>query len=361
MNIINTHQEILNGFICRIFAAIGLNEADQKQAAAVLLAADLRGVESHGLARLSGYIRLWEKKRINARPNIRVVHELATTATVDGDEGLGLVVAPFAMDLAISKAKQYGSAWVAVKNSNHFGIAAYHAMMALPEDMIGIAMTNASPLVAPTFSIERMLGTNPMCFAFPAKKYDPIVIDMATAAAANGKLEIAQRANKKIPEGWLQTKEGNASSDPNELKNGGSLLPLGSDIAHGSHKGFGLSATADILSAVLSGANFGPWVPPFVSFLEPAENPVGKGIGHFFGAMRIDGFRAKEDYYQSIDTWIERFKAAKPKDANQPLIIPGEPEMMAYRNYSKIGIPINQIVYEDLKKMAAELKVNMDF
>ena len=361
MNNLNIPQEILNGFICRIFAAIGLNEADQKQAAAVLLAADLRGVESHGLARLSGYIRLWEKKRINARPNIRVVHELATTATVDGDEGLGLVVAPFAMDLAISKAKQYGSAWVAVKNSNHFGIAAYHAMKALPEDMIGIAMTNASPLVAPTFSIERMLGTNPMCFAFPAKKYDPIVIDMATAAAANGKLEIAQRANKKIPEGWLQTKEGNASSDPNELKNAGSLLPLGSDIAHGSHKGFGLSATVDILSAVLSGANFGPWVPPFVSFLEPAENPVGKGIGHFFGAMRIDGFRAKEDYYQSIDTWIERFKAAKPKDANQPVIIPGEPEMMAFKNYSKIGIPINQIVYEDLKKLAAELKVNMDF
>ena len=227
MNNLNIPQEILNGFICRIFAAIGLNEADQKQAAAVLLAADLRGVESHGLARLSGYIRLWEKKRINARPNIRVVHELATTATVDGDEGLGLVVAPFAMDLAISKANQYGSAWVAVKNSNHFGIAAYHAMMALPEDMIGIAMTNASPLVAPTFSIERMLGTNPMCFAFPAKKYDPIVIDMATAAAANGKLEIAQRANKKIPEGWLQTKDGNASSDPNELKNGGSRIQNG--------------------------------------------------------------------------------------------------------------------------------------
>jgi LDH2 family malate/lactate/ureidoglycolate dehydrogenase len=361
MNNITVPVSVLNQFVCQIFEQIGLNEQDQQQAAAVLLSADLRGVESHGLARLSGYIRLWEKKRINSRPNIQIVHELATTATVDGDEGLGLVVAPFAMDIAISKATQYGSAWVAVRNSNHFGIAAYHAMKALPHDMIGIAMTNASPLVAPTFSIERMLGTNPMCFAFPAKKYDPIVIDMATAAAANGKLEIAQRANKAIPEGWLQTKDGKASADPNELKKGGSLLPLGSDIAHGSHKGFGLSATVDILSAVLSGANFGPWVPPFVSFLEPAENPVGKGIGHFFGAIRIDGFRAKEDYYHAIDTWIERFKNAERKSAEQPVIIPGEPEMEAHRNYEKGGIPINEIVYNDLKKLAMELNVSMEF
>lgn len=361
MNNITVPVSVLNRFICQIFEQIGLNEQDQLQSAAVLLAADLRGVESHGLARLSGYIRLWEKKRINSKPNIQIVHELATTATVDGDEGLGLVVAPFAMNLAISKAKQYGSAWVAVRNSNHFGIAAYHAMKALPHDMIGIAMTNASPLVAPTFSIERMLGTNPMCFAFPAKKYDPIVIDMATAAAANGKLEIAQRANKAIPEGWLQTKDGRASTDPNELKNGGSLLPLGSDIAHGSHKGFGLSATVDILSAVLSGANFGPWVPPFVSFLEPAENPVGKGIGHFFGAIRIDGFRAKEDYFKAIDTWIERFKNAESKSVEQPVIIPGEPEMEAHRNYEKAGIPINEIVYNDLKKLAKELNVSMEF
>ncbi len=361
MNYITVPVSVLNRYICQIFEQIGLNKQDQQQAAAVLLAADLRGIESHGLARLSGYIRLWEKKRINSKPNIQIVHELATTATVDGDEGLGLVVAPFAMDLAISKATQYGSAWVAVRNSNHFGIAAYHAMKALPNDMIGIAMTNASPLVAPTFSIERMLGTNPMCFAFPAKKHDPIVIDMATAAAANGKLEIAQRANKSIPEGWLQTKEGMASTDPNELKKGGSLLPLGSDIAHGSHKGFGLSATVDILTAVLSGANFGPWVPPFVSFLEPAENPVGKGIGHFFGAIRIDGFRAKEDYYHAIDTWIERFKNAERKSTEQPVIIPGEPEMQAHRNYEKTGIPINEIVYNDLKKLAAELNISMEF
>ena len=352
MNNINIPQDILNSFICRIFAAIGLNEADQKQAAAVLLAADLRGVESHGLARLSGYIRLWEKKRINARPNIRIVHELATTATVDGDEGLGLVVAPFAMDLAISKAKQYGSAWVAVKNSTHFGIAAYHAMKALPEDMIGIAMTNASPLVAPTFANERLLGTNPMCYAFPAGKNAPVIIDMATSAAANGKLEIAQRTGKAVPEGWIIDKNGRSSTNPHELKEGGSLLPLGSDIAHGSHKGFGLGATVDILSAVLSGANYGPWVPPFVAFLDPPADPVGKGIGHFLGALRVDGFRPVAEFKNHMDNWVDRFKSAKAIDPDQPVIIPGEPELAAELDRTRNGIPLVNAVLEDLNLLA---------
>ena len=351
----------LRSFTEDIFTSMGCSAEHAKLAADVLIKADLRGIDSHGVARLSGYVRLWEKKRINTQPNITIVHETPSTATIDGDGGLGLVIAPFAMNLALAKAKNCGSGWISVRNSNHFGIAAYHTLLAVEQDMIGFAMTNASPLVAPTFANERLLGTNPMCYAFPAGKNAPVIIDMATSAAANGKLEIAQRTGKAVPEGWIIDKNGKSSTNPHELKEGGSLLPLGSDIAHGSHKGFGLGATVDILSAVLSGANFGPWVPPFVSFLEPAENPVGKGIGHFFGAMRIDGFRAKEDYFQSIDTWIERFKAAKPKDENQPVIIPGEPEMLAFRNFSKIGIPINQIVYEDLKKLAAELKVNMDF
>jgi LDH2 family malate/lactate/ureidoglycolate dehydrogenase len=134
----------------------------------VLLSADLRGIDSHGVARLSGYVRLWQASRINANPNIRVIHETPSTAVVDGDAGLGLVVAPHAMQIAIDKAKQVGTGWVSVQNSNHFGIAGYHAMMALNEDMIGIAMTTASALVAPTFSIEKMLGTNPIAVAIPA-------------------------------------------------------------------------------------------------------------------------------------------------------------------------------------------------
>src|SRR5215204_4044921 len=155
-------------FAKAVFEKIGSNEEDAVLATRVLLSADVRGVDSHGIARLSGYVRLWDAKRVNACPQIKLLHQTPSTATVDGDGGLGLVVAPKAMQIAIDKAKQVGTGWVSVQNSNHFGIAAYHAMMALDQQMIGIAMTNASALVAPTFSKERMLGTNPICVAVPA-------------------------------------------------------------------------------------------------------------------------------------------------------------------------------------------------
>ena len=219
----------LYSFVQNIFLKIGCSEEDAALAAKSLLLADLRGVDSHGVARLSGYVRLWEAKRINATPQIKIVHETPSTAVVDGDAGLGLVVAPFAMQVAIDKAKNVGTGWVSVKNSNHFGIAGSHAMMALQHDMIGIAMTNGSAIVAPTFSIERLLGTNPIAVAIPAGKEPPFVADFATTTAANGKLEILQRKNEDTPNGWVQTKTGEPSTNANELKNGGALLPLGGD------------------------------------------------------------------------------------------------------------------------------------
>ena len=351
-------EDKLRNFTEAVFKRIGCPEKDAALAADVLIASDLRGIDSHGVARLSGYIRLWEKKRINPTPNITIVHETPSTATVDGDSGLGLVVAPFAMKLAIEKAEKYGSGWVSVRNSNHFGIAGYHALEAVRNDMIGFAMTNASPLVAPTFTTERLLGTNPMCYAFPAGKYPPVIVDMATSAAANGKLEIAQRAGKPLPEGWVQSNSGENTTDAHALKAGGSLLPLGSDREHGSHKGFGLGATVDILSAVLSGANYGPWVPPFVSFLDPLPNLPGLGIGHFVGAMRVDGFRPVDEFKSHMDNWIERFKSAKPIDANQPLVIPGEPELEAEAERKIHGIPLVNSVVKDLNEMAKTLRID---
>ena len=345
-------EATLRQFTLDVFIAIGCPEEHARLATDVLLKSDLRGIDSHGVARLSGYVRLWEKQRINATPNIRIVHETPTTATVDGDAGLGLVVAPFAMQVAIKKAQEYGSGWVSVRNSNHFGIAGYHALMAVEQDMIGFAMTNASPLVAPTFANERLLGTNPMCYAFPADKYPPLIVDMATSAAANGKLEIAQRSGKPVPEGWIQDTTGQYTTDPHALKTGGALLPLGSDREHGSHKGFGLSATVDILSGVLSGANYGPWVPPFVAFIEPSANPPGQGIGHFLGAMRVDGFRPAADFKANLDNWIERFKSAQTVDATQKVIIPGEPELEVEQDRNANGIPLVQAVVDDLNVLA---------
>jgi LDH2 family malate/lactate/ureidoglycolate dehydrogenase len=357
MNFITFNEEKLRTFTHSVFIKMGCSEEHAALAADVLIKSDLRGIDSHGVARLSGYVRLWEKKRINATPNIKIVHETPTTATIDGDAGLGLVIAPFAMRVAIEKAEKYGSGWVSVKNSNHFGIAGYHSLLAVEKDMIGISMTNASPLVAPTYANERLLGTNPMCYGFPAGKYPPVIVDMATAAAANGKLEIAQRANKDVPEGWIQNAAGSSSINPNELKSGGSLLPLGSDKDHGSHKGYGLSATVDILSAVLSGANYGPWVPPFVAFLEPSANPVGEGLGHFFGAMRVDGFRPAQDFKDHLDNWIERFKSAKTVDPDKKVIIPGEPEYDFEQERKVSGIPIIDVVVNDLNELAAKLEI----
>src|SRR5215510_15969526 len=205
-------------FTASVFRKIGCSESHADTAAKALLSADLRGIDSHGVARLSGYVRLWEVKRVNAKPSIKIIHESPSTAVVDGDSGLGLVVAPFAMKIAIEKAGKAGTGWVSVQNSNHFGIAAYHAMMALEHDMIGMAMTNASPLVAPTFSIDKMLGTNPICVAAPAGEEPAFVADLATTTAANGKLEILQRKHQPMPSGWAQDKDGNISHDPHELK-----------------------------------------------------------------------------------------------------------------------------------------------
>src|SRR5688572_20299467 len=344
--------ESLQKFTKEVFIRIGCPPDQASLATEVLLQADLRGIDSHGIARLSGYLRLWEAKRINANPVIRVVHETPSTAVIDGDGGLGLVVAPKAMEVAIQKAKIAGTGWVAVKNSNHFGIAGHHAMMALEHDMIGIAMTNASPLVAPTFSIERLLGTNPIAVAIPAGSQPPFVADFATTTAANGKLEILQRKNQQAPIGWIQTEDGKPSTDPNEAKSGGALIPLGSDREHGSHKGYCLGAWVDIFSAVLSGANYGPWVPPFVAFLDPPSDPVGEGIGHFFGAMRVDAFRPASEFKSHMDNWISRFRKAKTIEGEDRVIIPGDPEREMDESRRNDGIPINPKVVEDLKELA---------
>jgi L-2-hydroxycarboxylate dehydrogenase (NAD+) len=339
----------LYAFTKSVFLKIGCSELDATTAANVLLSADLRGIDSHGVARLSGYVRLWEVSRINATPNIQVVHETPSTAVVDGDAGLGLVVAPFAMKIAIEKAQKVGTGWVSVRNTNHFGIAGYHAMMALEHEMIGMAMTNASALVAPTFSVERMLGTNPIAVAIPAGEQPPFVADMATTTAANGKLEILQRKNAEAPLGWVQDKEGSASTDANILKKEGALLPLGSDREHGSHKGYALGSIVDIFSAVLSGGSYGPWAPPFPAYVPMPENMPGKGLGHFFGAMRVDAFRPAEEFKTHMDNWITRFRNAKPAPGQDRVLIPGDPEREYEQQRMETGIPIVESVVEDLK------------
>ncbi|HEY0067627.1 MAG TPA: Ldh family oxidoreductase [Flavisolibacter sp.] len=346
-------------FTRAVFLKIGCSEDDALLASRVLLSADLRGIDSHGIARLSGYIRLWDAKRVNACAEVSIIHQTPSTATVDGDSGLGLVVAPKAMRIAMDKARNVGTGWVSVQNSNHFGIAGYHAMMALEEDMIGICMTNASPLVAPTFSIERLLGTNPICVAVPAGSEPPFVADLATTTAANGKLEILQRKSGVAPLGWIQNKDGHPSTDPHELKVGGALLPLGGDRDHGSHKGYALGAIVDIFSAVLSGANYGPWVPPFPAYVPMPTDMPGKGIGHFFGAMRIDAFRPAGEFKEHMDRWIRRFRSAKTAEGFEKVLIPGDPEREMEEERKTKGIPLLGPVVDDLRYLAEKFALEL--
>ena len=345
----------LGEWMRRVFEAMGCSVEDAATASDVLLEADLKGIDSHGVARLPGYVRLWRKGRINPRPVWRWEQRMPAVAVLDADAGLGLVAARVAMDRAVEMAAIYGTAQVLVRNSNHFGIASEHALRAVPHGMVGWAMTNASPLVAPYGSAERLFGTNPLCYAFPAGRRNPMVMDMATSAAANGKLELAAARSQTIPEGWAVDSQGRTTTDPLILQKGGALLPLGSNPAGGVHKGYGLGALVDWWSGVLSGASFGPWVPPFVDFLEPAPDQPGPGLGHALGATAIEALMPMEEYNRRVERWADRILAAETAPGQPPLLLHGMPEWESRARRLEQGIPYTEARKRGLRDLALEL------
>ena len=344
----------LKEFTIKVFIHFGVPKQDAELAAEVLSLSDLRGIDSHGVARLHTYFDMLTLGKINPKPNISIVRERKSVCTVDGDNGLGLVVGPKANEIAMDKADEHGSGWVSVCNTNHYGIASYYSLKALERDMLGWSMTNTTKLVAPLWGAERMLGTNPISIAFPGKKNLPIVIDLATSAAAYGKIEIAKRKGLPVPKGWIINNMGEMTTDPNDMINGGALLPLGSERDLGGHKGYALSAMVDILTSVLSGANWGPFAPPFALRQEIPSRSVGKGIGHFFGAMQIDGFMEVDEFKKRIDEWIEVFRNTKPANGQKAVLIPGDPEHEEEAIRRKDGIPLIQAVVDDLKDISKQ-------
>jgi len=350
------HQALFR-FTQSVFEKIGLSRSEAQQAADILITAELRNVSTHGLMRLPEYINLWKTGRITVTPRFKIVRETLSTALVDGGKGLGLVTGPKAMKLAIEKAKNAGSGWVAVRNTYHYGIAGYYAMMALEHDMIGISMTNANPLVAPTFGLKGMLGTNPIAVAVPANKQPPFVADFATAAVARGKLDVWEEQGRQAPEGVLQDKNGNITTDPSALKKGGALLTLGGEVEKGGHKGFCLTAIVDILTAVLSGANFGPTVVPTLGYVKDKTKTQDKGIGHFFGAFRIDAFQSADEFKSYMDEWIETFRNAPSIPGHEKVIIPGDPERTAEEKNRSNGILLSENTYRKIKIIADEFNL----
>lgn len=340
--------EVLKEFTVQVFRYFDISPQDAKQAADVLNLSDIRGIDSHGVARLHTYFDMLTLGKINPKPNIKIIRDKKSVCTVDGDNGLGLVVGPKANEIAMEKAALHGSGWATVCNTNHYGIASYYSFQALERDMIGWSMTNTTKLVAPLWGAERMLGTNPISIAFPGLKNLPIVIDLATSAAAYGKIEIAKRKNDSIPKGWIINNAGEMTTNPNDMINGGALLPLGSERELGGHKGYALSAMVDILTSVLSGANWGPFAPPFALRQEIPSRSVGKGIGHFFGAMEIDGFMDVTEFKKRIDEWIEVFRNTRKAQGTGGVLIPGDPEHQEEAIRRKEGVPLLPAVVAEL-------------
>src|SRR2546425_41793 len=352
--------EALREFCTRVFLHFGVPKNDAMQAAEVLASADLRGIDSHGVARLHSYFDMLSEGRINPKPEIKVVRSTLSTATVDGNNGLGLVVGPQANRTAMDMAEKAGSGWVSVRNTNHFGIDGYYVLKDLERDLIGWAMTNSTMLVAPLWGAERMLGTNRIAIAFPGKEEPPIVVDMATSAAAYGKIEIARRRGEPIPEGWAIDSQGRPTTNPNDMVDGGALLPLGSDRDRGGHKGYGLAIMVDVLCGALSGANWGPFAPPFALRQEMPKRSVGKGIGHFFGAMRIDGFMDGDSFKRQIDDYIRVFRATKPAPGTNGPLIPGDPEREMEEARRKKGVPLILPVVEELRDISQKTGIPFD-
>lgn len=356
ITILELHQSIE-----KIFLHIGCTDKNATIIADVLVSAEKRGIPSHGVVRIKDYLGLWAAKRLNPSPVLQIIKETPVSLVIDGDNGLGMIVAKYAMEKTIEKADVSYTCWTAVQNSNHFGIAGYYSMMAAAHDMIGISMTNANSLVAPTYSLDRLLGTNPIAVAIPAGKEPDFLADFATTPIARGKLEMLEKMNQNVASHLVQDKNGAISINPAILKDGGAILPLGGDREHGSHKGFCMAAIVDIFSAVFSGANFGPFVPPQVSYLQPSATSPGKGLGHFFGAMRIDMFQNSNEFKEYMDLWITTFRKAKTIEGIENLIIPGDPERKKEVEAELSGILLNEKVISELHDTLRTLSIPSPF
>lgn len=341
----------LKDYMVRFFTHMGVPAEDAHIAADVLLAADLRGVASHGIIRLHTYYgdRI-RKGLIDVHSPLQVIRETPATLLLDGGRGLGQVVAYRAMQRCIEKAREVGMAMVTVRNSNHYGIAGYYAMMALPHDMIGISLTNSQPLVAPTYGRKAMLGTNPIAVAAPAGQERPFVLDMATSIVPIGKITVYDKAGLPIPEGWGIDSSGKVTTDPKAVLKGGALLPLGGTALMRGYKGYGLSMVVDILSGVLSGAAYS------IEVAQPGEGRPAN-VGHFFAAIRVDALRPVDEFKADMDRLIRMIRESPKAEGEDRIFIHGEKEFENAERYAREGVPLLTEVVKSLREGGEQVGV----
>lgn len=331
-----------------IFRALGMTEADAWRCADVLISNDLRGVETHGVSNmLRSYVANFRANDLDPRPTIVTERETMTTAVIDGGRGLGLQIAPRAMEIAIEKARVTGLGAVTVHNVGHMGGAGYHAMMAIEHDMIGVAMsTSGRPSVLPTWGAEPRLGTNPIAWAAPAGEMPPFVFDIGTSQIAQNKMRLAKRVGARIAPGWIARADGTPVMEEIDFPDEYHLLPFGGTRELGSHKGYGLGSVVDILCNALGG--IGP------GFLDP-------GPGFHLAAYRIDAFVDVDKFKRDMDTFLRGMTATRPAPGHARVVYAGllESEEEAVRRES--GIPYHTEVIEWFRTIEAELHLDFSF
>ncbi|MCL7454035.1 MAG: Ldh family oxidoreductase [Anaerolineae bacterium] len=350
-------------FCVRAFVKMGVQPEDARITADVLVAANLRGIDSHGVARLARYVNGLRDGVMVAQPDTKAIHETPTTVTIDAGAGLGQPVSYRAMKQAIEKAKAYGCGFATIRNSNHYGIAGYYAMMALEEGMIGMSTTNAAVLVVPTFGRDAVYGTNPIALAVPAGQERSFVMDMATSTVPRGKLEVYHRQEKPLPLGWATDEKGVPTADAGRVldnfakRAGGGLLPLGGAGEEMSgHKGYGMGLMVEILSAVVPGAAFLSGVYP----KDEQGKPLPANLGHFFGAWRVDAFRPAEEFEADMDRFIRELKGGALAEGATRIYVHGEKEFEEAARRAETGIPLGPKVEASLKQIAADLGLEYD-
>ena len=341
----------------QIFVKCGMSLANSKIATDVLLSADIRGVDTHGVSNmLRNYVLYLSEGSAKANPNWKIVRETESCATIDCDEGLGLVVAPQAMDIAIEKAKKTGVGLVSMGNGRHLGMAGYHAMMALEHDMIGTCMTSSTTNVVPTYAAKAGLGTNPIAVAAPALNKAPFVFDAATSAIATNKVRVAQRLGVPLAAGWITDEKGNPimeetpldiKEDPDKVNN---LLqtPVGATRELGSHKGYSLGMVVDILGSILNGSLAGP-----LRTMKQHQN-------HFVAAYSIEAFTSVQKFKEMMDEYLQALEDLPPVEGQERVLYAGLMEYETETERKNIGIPLHPEVINWFKNICSELELDFD-
>lgn len=352
--------DIMERFMTDVFVGLGVPLEDAKICADVLITSDKRGIDSHGISRLKAiyYDRIRQGIQ-HPVTNFEIVREGLTTAVIDGHDGMGHVISKKAMAMAVDKAQKHGMGMVAVRNSTHYGIAGYYAIMAAEAGMIGITGTNARPSIAPTFGVENMLGTNPLTFAMPTDEAFPFVIDCATSITQRGKIEVYERLGKDLPEGWVIGEDGKPMTDSHQVlidlvKGKAALTPLGGigeELA--GYKGYGYATVIEILSAALQGGSF------MKGLL--GSGPDGKAqpyhLGHFFIAININEFTELAEFKKTTGEILRELRASKKAPGQKRIYTAGEKEYMAWLERKDKGVPIDEELQKQITQMAQELNL----